>query len=176
MITQRQTCPVILIATCASKMATSMPVPCAHTVPCSRLLRSVYSSVHTQHRPLHCFTSSSAKRSAITVPLCCGAPRGGRIHHTSSADTGKPCKTTSRQLSSISQHDAQAASAVLVGLALGLPEAAQAFSIHQEPANALSLPTWVIHISSVIEWVVAMALVWQYAEVTGMLLQQALAS
>lgn len=157
-------------------MATSTPVHCAHTVPCSRLLRCVHSSVRTQHRPLHCFTSSSAKRSAHTVPLCCGTHRGGSTHYTSLADKDKPCSTTFRQLNSSSQHYIQAASAILGSLALVLPEAAQAFSIHQEPANALSLPTWVIHISSVIEWVVAMALVWQYAEVTGMLLQQAVTS
>ena len=45
---------------------------------------------------------------------------------------------------------------------------AVAFTIHQEPDNALSLPTWIIHISSVIEWAIAMALVWKYADVTGM--------
>jgi len=36
----------------------------------------------------------------------------------------------------------------------------------KEPANALSLPTWAIHVSSVAEWVIAMGLMWQYAEVT----------
>ncbi|MBF2098320.1 MAG: DUF2499 domain-containing protein [Gloeomargaritaceae cyanobacterium C42_A2020_066] len=33
--------------------------------------------------------------------------------------------------------------------------------------HSLSLPTWVIHVSSVLEWAVAMALVWQYAQQTG---------
>jgi Protein of unknown function (DUF2499) len=32
--------------------------------------------------------------------------------------------------------------------------------------NALSIPTWVIHISSVLEWVVAIWLIWRYAEVS----------
>ncbi|KAK3012161.1 hypothetical protein RJ639_010460, partial [Escallonia herrerae] len=36
-----------------------------------------------------------------------------------------------------------------------------------EPSNALSLPTWAIHVSSVLEWIIAMALVWQYAEESG---------
>ncbi|KAG6791800.1 ycf49-like protein [Populus alba x Populus x berolinensis] len=36
-----------------------------------------------------------------------------------------------------------------------------------EPANALSLPTWAIHVSSVVEWIAAMALVWQYGEKSG---------
>lgn len=42
-------------------------------------------------------------------------------------------------------------------------EAAKAL-IAQEPKNALSLPTWVIHVSSVVEWIVAMSLVWQYGD------------
>mmetsp|Transcript_6369 Transcript_6369/g.13955 ORF Transcript_6369/g.13955 Transcript_6369/m.13955 type:complete len:446 (-) Transcript_6369:69-1406(-) len=36
-----------------------------------------------------------------------------------------------------------------------------------EPANALSLPTWLVHWSTVLEWLVAMSLVWRYAEATG---------
>ncbi|OSO89345.1 hypothetical protein B7O87_12760 [Cylindrospermopsis raciborskii CENA303] len=32
--------------------------------------------------------------------------------------------------------------------------------------NALSIPTWIIHISSVIEWVVAISLIWKYGELT----------
>uniref|UniRef100_A0A061R910 Ycf49-like protein n=1 Tax=Tetraselmis sp. GSL018 TaxID=582737 RepID=A0A061R910_9CHLO len=39
--------------------------------------------------------------------------------------------------------------------------------LHAEPSNALSLPTWAVHTSSVIEYLVAMGLVWQYAEVSG---------
>jgi len=37
---------------------------------------------------------------------------------------------------------------------------------HAEPVNALSVPTWAIHFSSVIEYLIAMNLVWKYAEVT----------
>ncbi len=33
--------------------------------------------------------------------------------------------------------------------------------------NALSIPTWIIHISSVIEWIVAIWLIWTYGEVSG---------
>jgi len=36
-----------------------------------------------------------------------------------------------------------------------------------EPANALSLPTWVIHVSSLLEWLVAMGLVWRIGVVSG---------
>jgi hypothetical protein len=33
--------------------------------------------------------------------------------------------------------------------------------------NALSIPTWIIHISSVLEWAVAIWLIWIYADVSG---------
>jgi len=33
--------------------------------------------------------------------------------------------------------------------------------------NALSIPTWIVHISSVLEWLGAMALVWRFAGVTN---------
>jgi len=48
------------------------------------------------------------------------------------------------------------------GLVSSLP-----WAFHAEPANALSLPTWAIHFSSVFEWLFAMQLVWKYAGVTG---------
>lgn len=38
---------------------------------------------------------------------------------------------------------------------------------HPEPANALSLPTWAIHVSSVAEWVVAMNLFWKLGGIPG---------
>ncbi len=36
-----------------------------------------------------------------------------------------------------------------------------------EPKNALSLPTWIIHVASVVEWLTAMALVWRYGDIPG---------
>lgn len=50
-----------------------------------------------------------------------------------------------------------------------LPEIAQAWSLtptHAEPWNALSLPTWAIHVSSLVEWLVAMGLVWEFSNAT----------
>jgi hypothetical protein len=32
--------------------------------------------------------------------------------------------------------------------------------------HALSIPTWIIHVSSVLEWIVAIWLVWSYGELT----------
>uniref|UniRef100_A0ACD5YD41 Uncharacterized protein n=1 Tax=Avena sativa TaxID=4498 RepID=A0ACD5YD41_AVESA len=58
-----------------------------------------------------------------------------------------------------------AAAAVTVAAAAASPPALAALA---EPANALSLPTWAVHVSSVAEWVTAMALVWDYGERTGL--------
>jgi hypothetical protein len=33
--------------------------------------------------------------------------------------------------------------------------------------HALSWPTWIIHIASVLEWMLAITLVWRYGEATG---------
>ena len=38
---------------------------------------------------------------------------------------------------------------------------------HAEPVNGLTIPTWAIHFSSVIEYLIAMDLVWKYSEVTN---------
>ena len=50
---------------------------------------------------------------------------------------------------------------------LGLPEILALLATHAEPANALSFPTWMVHTSSLFEWLTAMGLVWRYAEVSG---------
>ncbi|TAD73920.1 MAG: DUF2499 domain-containing protein [Oscillatoriales cyanobacterium] len=33
--------------------------------------------------------------------------------------------------------------------------------------NALSIPTWMVHVSSVLEWIAAIALIWQYGDLVG---------
>lgn len=40
-------------------------------------------------------------------------------------------------------------------------------AVEAEPVNALSVPTWVVHFSSVFEFVLAMSLAWRYAETSG---------
>jgi hypothetical protein len=37
---------------------------------------------------------------------------------------------------------------------------------HTEPINALTIPTWAIHFSSVLEYLIAMDLVWKFSEIT----------
>lgn len=55
----------------------------------------------------------------------------------------------------------------VAALCFCLPGPAFGFEIRTEPANALSLPTWAIHVSSVLEWVTAMVLFWRLAEASG---------
>ena len=59
---------------------------------------------------------------------------------------------------------ASALAGTLYLMAQGLPALGSA---HAEPANALSFPTWMVHTSSLIEWLTAMGLVWRYAAVSG---------
>ncbi len=51
-------------------------------------------------------------------------------------------------------------------LALAWPEVAAA-ALHVEPGNALSVPTWAVHVASVAEWLIAMDLVWRYGNASG---------
>ena len=63
----------------------------------------------------------------------------------------------------------EAHSAFLLGLG-NLPQnfvESLPWVVHSEPVNALSIPTWAIHFSSVFEWLFAMNLVWQFSENTG---------
>ena len=41
------------------------------------------------------------------------------------------------------------------------------WATHPEPVNALSIPTWAIHFSSVYEFLFAMGVIWKFAEATG---------
>jgi len=77
-------------------------------------------------------------------------------------------KTNKRSTISNSQSHLAALFALVGAASLFIPvDASLAWALHEEPANALSIPTWAIHISSLIEWLVAMGLIWQYADVVG---------
>jgi hypothetical protein len=58
-------------------------------------------------------------------------------------------------------------SAFLFGLGNLESNPLDALSVAAEPANALSIPTWAIHFSSVFEWLFAMGMVNTYAKATG---------
>ncbi|CAL9073839.1 unnamed protein product [Musa textilis] len=111
-------------------------------------------------------SSSSSPWSSSLIP----APRGGSFSASSAAS---PTRREERR----SLPTAAAVALVAGGTAaLAMAASAQALPVDapvlalaalQEPENALSLPTWAVHVSSVIEWVIAMALVWQYGEKSG---------
>ncbi|GJM99279.1 hypothetical protein PR202_ga16367 [Eleusine coracana subsp. coracana] len=61
-----------------------------------------------------------------------------------------------------------ASGVALAAAAVTAAAAPPALAALSEPANALSLPTWAVHVSSVAEWVTAMWLVWDYGERTGL--------
>lgn len=54
-----------------------------------------------------------------------------------------------------------------IGIVVAILAGSLTFAHHMEPANALSLPTWVVHTSSLIEWLYAMELVWNQSEISG---------
>ncbi|XP_062194730.1 uncharacterized protein LOC133897917 [Phragmites australis] len=61
-----------------------------------------------------------------------------------------------------------ASGVALAAAAVAAAASPPALAALSEPANALSLPTWAVHVSSVAEWVTAMWLVWDYGERTGL--------
>ncbi|KAL7575750.1 hypothetical protein ACA910_003081 [Epithemia clementina (nom. ined.)] len=50
---------------------------------------------------------------------------------------------------------------------LDLPFSLEFLGAHSEPANALSVPCWIIHVSSLVEFLVAMGFCWRWADVVG---------
>ena len=48
-----------------------------------------------------------------------------------------------------------------------LPFSFEAFGAHSEPSNALTVATWIIHVSSLVEFLVAMGFCWRWADAVG---------
>ena len=82
---------------------------------------------------------------------------------------GSPKQDSCRASCLPSQRGAMAATAAATAAAAAavMHAGPAAAALHAEPGNALSLPTWAIHISSTVEWGTAMLLFWKYADVTG---------
>lgn len=127
--------------------------------------------------------SFGTKAAAVRQSCACGdeqqASFSGRRTTSESARTplGRSPSSHRRELAQATQGSdnhrlthsvwgAAVVSGLLLHAALGVAPA-DALALHEEPANALSLPTWAIHVSSVVEWVTAMGLMWQFAEVSG---------
>ncbi|ONK64480.1 uncharacterized protein A4U43_C07F26510 [Asparagus officinalis] len=96
-------------------------------------------------------TISSCPRRLLPIPRC------------GPSSSSKPTlKLQSLASSTLLAFGAGAALAMSAFLSPG-----EALAALEEPTNALSLPTWAIHVSSVVEWVTAMVLVWEYGEKSG---------
>nr|XP_017238404.1 PREDICTED: uncharacterized protein LOC108211311 [Daucus carota subsp. sativus] len=98
-------------------------------------------------------------------------PKHSNLHKTKPLTTIPSCNTHFINNFPFICNTKNATSAALIGTGLAItalvgPATAGELALI-EPSNALSLPTWAIHVSSVAEWVIAMALVWQYGEKSG---------
>uniref|UniRef100_A0A1J3CF28 Ycf49-like protein n=2 Tax=Noccaea caerulescens TaxID=107243 RepID=A0A1J3CF28_NOCCA len=121
--------------------------------------------------------------STATVIFCCAKPDFRRIpsQSRSSSPYSSPLTTLTEPVTRIRRrsliHDPISLSGLIgTGLAAAAfvatgPDATAMAAMDSlqlsEPANALSLPTWAVHVSSVVEWITAMALVWKYGERKG---------
>ncbi|KAJ6839134.1 uncharacterized protein M6B38_316675 [Iris pallida] len=94
-----------------------------------------------------------------TLSAACTPPLLSLHSSSSSSSHRKRCSFSSAALLLV-------AGATAAGVVACAPPAALAAAL-EEPRNALSLPTWVIHVSSVVEWIAAMLLVWEYGELSG---------
>ncbi|KAI8474129.1 MAG: hypothetical protein J3K34DRAFT_383348 [Monoraphidium minutum] len=129
---------------------------------CPRRIRA-----HTSaHLPGHGVALACRAPRAAAADAAAGAARAAAVQHEQHSSLPPPPPQQQQQQQQQPHRSAlRAASALtLLGLA-ACPGAAHA--IIAEPSNALSLPTWAIHVSSVAEWLLAIALFWRYAEVSG---------
>ncbi|XP_043708052.1 uncharacterized protein LOC122657415 [Telopea speciosissima] len=119
------------------------------------------SEIFAPYRQLRTISSSVQRTSAHISPLS-----------TTCCKTKKPLKAI---VGNVLRNQRALAALIGVGFALTLGGSASAAEFPlwgstlrlSEPDNALSLPTWAIHVSSVVEWITAMVLVWQYGEKPG---------
>ncbi|XP_010433985.1 PREDICTED: uncharacterized protein LOC104718024 [Camelina sativa] len=115
--------------------------------------------------------------STATVLFCCAKPSSRPIPIKTSSSSPLATLNESRIRSRSLTHDPIALSGLIgAGLVAAAfvaagPDSSAMAAVDSlqlnEPANALSLPTWAVHFSSVVEWITAMALVWKYGERKG---------
>lgn len=120
--------------------------------------RTIQASRTSRH-----FSVSNTVRVHCSSSDCGNSKHGHSNRHSSSQ--GSKCSTSSEKpgssplklLERVGESNALSLSLSLAVAAawLCLPQEAQAMTVTPEPSNALSLPTWAIHVSSVLEWVIA---------------------
>lgn len=128
---------------------------------------SVKSSVVQQRTIQISSTSRNLSVVSNTVRVHCSSSDCGSSEDNNSnrSSQGIKCSTSSEEAGSnplnllerLGESNALGVSLSLAVAAawLCLPQEAQAMTVTPEPSNALSLPTWAIHVSSVLEWVIA---------------------
>lgn len=140
----------------ARRQARSTRATCKHWVHQHHKGADASPAIALIHPQAPCLpTASRQARVASGSCAAVAAPQHHDQHITApSAPAPSPAQASRTQY--------RAATATLL-LALGAagatvlcPDAAQALDIQAEPSNALSLPTWAIHVSSVVEWVTGM--------------------
>lgn len=143
------------------------------------LLSSIMHTMPSLHaRSIPVTTASASKHHPITIATttsgdgrssCPSVTKRPRLSSPTSSLTPRPTSTALPP----SPHPLALPVTVLAVASLtavDVPTAAAStadFFRHAEPTNALSLPTWAVHTSSVIEWMVGMGLMWRYAEASG---------
>lgn len=127
-------------------------------------------SARPDRRPVHC---ASVTPEREPEGAACEAPHS-RTERPQQYSSPQPVsrRSLSAQPQPLVQNLVPLSTGALLAVAAAsaaafCPEPALAWQLRQEPSNALSLPTWAIHVSSVYEWGLAMALMWKYADVTG---------
>lgn len=126
-------------------------------------------SAETHSRPLKCSSQPQPDGAACTADHSIAERPQQRCNPQSDFCRSVPAQpeATGHRVLPLSNAALFAAAAAAASAAALCPEPALAWQLRPEPGNALSLPTWAIHVSSVYEWGLAMALMWKYADVTG---------
>lgn len=101
------------------------------------------------------------QEAPIKLSIC----NAHRVHSTEHSKERRRCpgSTPEEAIGSSPNQQESAGQPSALGISLSLaiagawlcPQEAQAMVVSLEPSNALSLPTWAIHVSSVLEWVIA---------------------
>ena len=131
----------------------------AATIPAGIVAKAQYGEILANVDVLH-----GSSESLLTVSNFLLALGLARACAEARKQPGVPngARTTAGALAAFAGLCTVGAGAVALGADAALPQA-----LADEPANALSMPTWTVHVSSVTEWAVAMRLAWQYGALTG---------
>ena len=126
----------------------------------SQTFSSVTTSIRRNNLPFNPLSAQKASCRPTLAAACC--------ERSGSTEVRSPPDLPAAQLLTPSQPlPGVALAAGIAAASLVLVDPVAAIEFHAEPTNALSLPTWAVHTSSVLEWLAGMSLMWKYGEVSG---------